>query len=490
VKERSDAPVKKRVQDPDGYVALLLYPSYGHGRNLAIYMKFSPDYLLQQLRRYPNTSCYQVAFSGGLDSHALLHALCKLRAVLDAEIGAVHVNHGLQQDADHWESHCRQVCAGLQVPYVSLTVDGKARRGESPEAAARSARYTALADWLPAQHCLLTAQHQDDQAETLLLQLLRGSGVNGLAAMPAMTMLGAGRHLRPLLAVSRELLHQYAEANRLVWIEDPSNADAAFDRNYLRQQVLPVLRERWPAVASSLSRSASHCADAAQLLADLAEQDLHALSGRENTLSLTGLVALPHTRQGNVLRHWIKLLAGKTPSAAVLARIMNDVIGSRRDSEPCVRWGSFELRRYREELFLLRQAGSEDQSAVLDWVLAGPLALPGKGGTLTTTPATGGGIRAAAVPDGRVRVTWRQGGEWCMPAGREHHHRLKKLFQEQGVPPWERSRIPLIYIQDRLAAVAGMWVCEPFQAGPAESGLVINWLPGQQSTVSGQISAI
>jgi tRNA(Ile)-lysidine synthase len=282
-----------------------------------------------------------------------------------------------------------------------------------------------------------------------------------------------------LLAVTREALYQYAIANKLAWIEDPSNTDTRFDRNYLRQQVLPVLRERWPAVASSLSRSASHCADAARLLADLAEQDLHALTGRENTLSLAGLVALPYTRQSNVLRHWIKRISGKTPSAAVLARIMNDVTGSRRDSEPCVRWGGFEIRRYREELFLLHQAGSEDQPGALEWALAGPLALPGSGGVLTATAETGRGIRAAAVPAGRVRVAWRQGGEYCKPAGRGHHHRLKKLFQEQGIPPWERSRIPLIYIEDQLAAVAGMWVCEPFQAGPAESGFIINWLPGQ-----------
>lgn len=446
-------------------------------------MKFSPDYLLQQLRQYPDTSCYQVAFSGGLDSHALLHALCTVRAVLDAEIGAVHVNHGLQQDAGHWESHCRQVCAGLKVPYVSLTVDGMARRGESPEAAARSARYMALADWLPAEHCLLTAQHQDDQAETLLLQLLRGSGVNGLAAMPVMTILGAGRHQRPLLAVSREALQQYADAHMLSWIEDPSNADTAINRNYLRQQVLPVLRERWPAVASSLSRSAAHCADAAHLLADLAEQDLCALSSREDSLSLAGLAVLPCARQSNVLRHWIKQLSGRTPSTAVLARILHDMHGSRRDSGPCVCWGDFEIRRYREQLFLLRQTESGDQSAALDWILARPLALPGAGGVLTATPETGCGIRVAAVPDGRVRVAWRQGGECCMPAGRDHHHSLKKLFQERGVPPWERSRIPLIYIQDRLAAVAGLWVCEPFQAGPAESGFMINWLSDQYSTV-------
>ena len=446
-------------------------------------MKFSPDFLLQQLRRYPDTPCYQVAFSGGLDSHALLHALCRLRDVLDAGVGAVHVNHGLQQDAGCWESHCRQVCAGLQVPYASLTVDAVARRGESPEAAARSARYTALADWLPARHCLLTAQHRDDQAETLLLQLLRGSGVNGLAAMPTMTGIGAGRHLRPLLAVSRQALQQYGAANSLSWIEDPSNADTTFDRNYLRRQVLPVLSERWPAVASSLSRSAAHCADAAHLLADLAEQDMCTLGRRKDSLSLAGLAALPAARQGNVLRHWIKQLSGRTPSTAVLARILHDIPGSRRDSGPCVRWDNFEIRRYREELFLLPQRAPGEQSVALDWGLAEPLALPGAGGVLTATLKTGCGIHAAAVPDGRVRVAWRQGGERCMPAGRRYHHSLKKLFQERGVPPWERSRIPLIYIEDRLAAVAGLWVCEPFQAGPAESGFMIDWVPGQSSGV-------
>jgi tRNA(Ile)-lysidine synthase len=313
------------------------------------------------------------------------------------------------------------------------------------------------------------------------LQLLRGSGVNGLAAMPVVTAFGAGHHLRPLLAVTRESLHQYVDANSLSWIEDPSNTDTAFDRNYLRQQVLPVLRERWPAVTSSLSRSASHCADAAQLLEEQAVQDLHNLASRESTLSLTGLLTLSSSRQNNVLRHWIKQLSGKAPSAAVLARIMHDVTCSRRDSEPCVRWDNFEVRRYREDLFLLPQPEPQDRSRVVDWALAEPLALPGSGGFLTAIPETGCGIRREAVSGGGVHVAWRQGGECCKPAGRGHHHSLKKLFQEQGIPPWERARIPLIYIQDRLAAVAGLWVCEPFQAGPAEPGLMINWSPGRQS---------
>ena len=442
-------------------------------------MKFSSDYLLQQLRKQPAAACYQVAFSGGLDSHALLHALSQLRAELHADIGAVHVHHGLQQAADDWEAHCQRVCAELDVPYVSLGVDGSASRGESPEAAARSARYAALADWLPAGDCLLTAQHQDDQAETLLLQLLRGSGVSGLAGMPVTTTLGAGRHLRPLLEVSREALREYAVTHTLSWIEDPSNTDTAFDRNYLRQQVLPLLRQRWPAVAASLSRSANHCADASHLLDDMAAQELQALVSGDHGLSLSGLAALSQSRQRNVVRHWIKQLFGKTPSTAVLARIFNDVVASRRDSEPCVRWGNFEMRRFRGELYLLPRTAQPNHSTPVDWKLAESLALPQAGGVLTAIPQTGCGIRTAAVSDGQVHVAWRQGGERCRPAGRGHHHSLKNLFQEQGIPPWERPRIPLIYIEDRLAAVAGLWVCEPFQAGPAEPGFKINWSAGQ-----------
>jgi tRNA(Ile)-lysidine synthase len=446
-------------------------------------MIFSADYLLQQLRRQPGAACYWVAFSGGMDSHVLLHGLSQLPEVLDAAIGAVHVNHGLQPAADDWVRHCQQVCADLDVPFVALQADGRALRGESPEAAARAARYAVLADWLPEHDCLLTAQHQDDQAETLLLQLLRGSGVNGLAAMPRSCLLGAGRHLRPLLDVSRNELRQYALTHTLSWIEDASNADTAFDRNYLRQRLLPVLQQRWPSAAASLSRSAAHCAEAAELLEELAGRELQALLSGENTLSLSGLADLSPPGQRNVLRHWIKQLTGATPSAAVLARIFNDVIGSRNDSEPCVRWGRFEMRRFRSELFLLPQTSQLHQTGALDWMLAEPLALPLAGGVLTADPVTGGGLRADAVAAGRVSVSWRRGGESCRPVGRAHHHSLKKLFQEQGIPPWERSRIPLIYVQDQLAAVAGLWVCEPFQAGPAERGFSISWSPRQPAAV-------
>lgn len=439
-------------------------------------MMFLPESLLQQLRGYPQPPAYWVAYSGGLDSNVLLHALASLRGRLDAGIGAVHVNHGLQADAPYWESHCRQVCEGLGIQYESLPVAAAAAAGESPEAAARAARYAALADWLPARHCLLTAQHQDDQAETLLLQLLRGSGVHGLAAMPAMAVLGAGLHQRPLLAVTRVQLHRYAELHRLEWVDDPSNTDTAFDRNFLRQHVIPELRARWPAVAASLSRSAQHCAEAADLVGQLGALDRRNVAGQHyGALSLAGVCALPQARQRNVLRHWIRQATGTSPSTAVLARIVNDVLASRRDSGPCVRWGRHEVRRYRDEIYLLRQTVVPDCRQELGWGMIGPLQLPDAGGTLRVTSVTGRGIRAAVVVNAVVRVGWRRGGERCRPAGRGHQHALKKLFQEQGIPPWERGSIPLIYIDGNLAAVAGLWVCEPFQAGPAESGLLVDW---------------
>ena len=437
-------------------------------------MDFSPAALKPALAAC-GAAHYWVAYSGGVDSHVLLHALSAQRPLAGALIGAVHVNHVLQADAAHWQAHCRTVCQALDISYADLAVDGRASAGESPEAAARQARYRALRDWLPAGHCLLTAQHQDDQAETLLLQLLRGSGVRGLAAMPSRMVFGAGHLLRPLLDFPRASLLAYARQHGLQWIEDPSNTDTGIDRNYLRHRVLPVLRERWPAVSETLARSAGHCAEAADLLAGLAVQDLADLSqGTVDTLPVAGLQQLPPARRRNVLRDWIAVHTGSAPSTAVLSRVESDVLHSRIDAEPCVSIGRRELRRYRDRLYLIAPSPEPPPERVLEWDVNNPLILPDAGGVLTASEVAGRGIRRSAVGRG-VRITFRRGGERCRPAGRRHHHVLKKLLQEQGVPPWERRRLPLIYIGDRLAAVAGLWVCEPFAAATGEAGLEIHW---------------
>ncbi len=439
-------------------------------------MKFTADYLHRQLTALPADACCWVAYSGGVDSHALLHALAALRPGLPWRIAAVHVNHGLQAGAVAWDEHCRAVCAGLDIHYVSLRVDARAAAGESREAAARAARYAVLEGWLPQGHYLLTAQHQDDQAETLLLQLLRGSGVKGLAAMPRLAPFGGGFLLRPLLGSGHGALLDYARVNRLSWVDDPSNQDISLDRNFLRHQVLPALRQRWPALSATLSRSARHCAEAALVLEDLAKQELTAFADEsQETLPVSGLLRLPPERQRNVLRHWLMRKGGTSPSEAVLARIAHDILGSRADAEACVRWGARELRRYRDRLYLLPQVPAPDPHRSLAWRLEASLELPQAGGVLSANRRTGGGVRAAALEGAEVRVSWRVGGERCRPAGRRHRHALKKLFQEVGIPPWERGRIPLVYIGAELAAVADLWVCEPFVAGPGEPGFTIRW---------------
>ena len=436
---------------------------------------FSPESLNQHLQSLPAVPHYWVAYSGGVDSHTLLHALVALRDTLPGELGAVHVNHGLHDAAADWAAHCETVCRELDVPLVGLTADGRPGTGDSPEAAARAARYAALTCWLPAGHGLLTAQHRDDQAETLLLQLLRGSGVKGLAAMPAVAKLGTGLLLRPLLDFSRCDLQAYADRYRLHWVEDPSNTDIGLDRNYLRHRIVPELRRRWPAVAQTLARSAQHCAEADRILEQVAAEDVAGLAGSAgDTLDLAGLQRLPSERRRNALRYWLKERCGAPPSTAVLSRILHDIPASRPDASPCVRWGNYEIRRYRDRLFLVRQRPAGSPGQRLSWSLDGSLELPGAGGMLRATRATGQGLRAAAVA-GPVEVAFRRGGERCRPAGRPQHHSLKKLFQERGVPPWERPRIPLIYVGDKLAAVAGFWVCEPFSAAPGEPGISIEW---------------
>ncbi len=439
-------------------------------------MSFSPDSLCSELLAHPRPAGYVVAYSGGLDSHVLLDALVRLRARHGVPVSAVHVNHRLQSAADDWQTHCAAVCHALCVTLAILPVDAVAGRGESPEATARAARYQALAQWLPPGHCLLTAQHQDDQAETVLLQLLRGSGVHGLAAMPGYTAFGHGSLLRPLLAFTRSELRHYAGMQQLRWIEDPSNEDTAFTRNFLRHRVLDSLRERWPRLSRSLARSAANQAEAAHLLDELADADLAALVGDGATLLVPALQQLTPARQRNALRRWLRGSTGTAPSRAVLARITVDMLGSRVDAEPCVRWGEYELRRYRTRLYLLRR----DTTAVparlpLPWMLDAALALPGDGGVLVAVPGQGQGIRQSLLGSDGVRVGWRQGGERCRPAGRNGHHELRKLFQERGIPPWVRTRIPLIFIGGELAAVAGLWVCEPFQAQPDEPGVQIHW---------------
>jgi len=433
--------------------------------------------LLAVLRHLPTPRRYLIAFSGGLDSTVLLHALAHLAPEVGVPVAAVHIHHGLQAPADQWLDHCLMQCAALSVPCEAFRVSVARDSGEGLEASARRARYQAIAGVMQEGDMLLTAHHQNDQAETLLLQLLRGSGVAGLAAMAPVKPFAQGWHARPLLDVSRSQLKAYAEAAHLSWIDDPSNFDISLERNHLRQRVMPLLFERNKAVAATLSRSARHFAEAAELLDELAEIDLPKTHGsREGTLSVRVLRRLAPARQRNLLRYWIRTAGFRLPDTRHLQRICDEVLPAAPDRTPLVQWSGAEVRRYRDDLFLMVPLPPAPAGAI-PWDLSAPLLLPNGAGALTARPAEGAGLSAERLTKGCVEVRFRSGGEQCRPRGRWETHSLKKLLQDQGIPPWERETLPLLFVDGQLAQVGNLWCCEPYAAQPGETGIVIEWLP-------------
>jgi tRNA(Ile)-lysidine synthase len=431
--------------------------------------------LLQRLRQLPETSRYHLALSGGLDSSVLLHLLAELRPRLPCELNAIHVHHGLQPQADSWQLYCEQLCGKYDIPLQSVQLSLNVNSGESVEAVAREARYKALAACMGEGELLLTAQHQDDQAETLLLQLLRGSGPAGLAAMPPLARFGLGWLVRPLLDYSRHSLEIYAREHELTWQEDPSNQDQRFDRNFIRHQVMPLLRSRWPAAPSTLSRAARFSGELLMLVREEAEADLaKARIAEEGLLSIPALKGLNSIRCRNLLRHWISTTGAPLPSAKKLSHIEREGVHGRNDATPLINWQGWEVRRYRDRLFLMRAQAMTPPAQPLIWSHGDELLLPQGLGRLVVRH-TEAGISAARWRWGEVTVRFRRGGERCQPAGQAHHRMLKKLFQEWGVPPWERERIPLIYIDRELVAIPGYCVCSPVQADPGEQAIIIEW---------------
>ncbi len=437
-------------------------------------MEFTPAYLADRLCGLPPAPRYWVAFSGGLDSAVLLHALARQQVRLGAELRALHVNHHLNPKSDDWERHCAQICAVLPVPLDCRSVRVTTATGESLEAAARNERYAVFRELLREGGMLLLAHQRDDQAETFLLQAFRGAGLRGLAAMPALAACGSGHLARPLLAFSRAQLRTWAEAEKLTWLEDPSNTDIRFDRNYLRQQVIPVIRRRWPAAAETVTRSARHCAEAAELLATVAAEDWerHA-GGKISALPLHVLHELGKARAKNLLRHWLGKLGLPLPPAHKLEQIFSELLPARADRNPCITWRGAEVRRYHRRLYALAPLPDPPGEFLLQPGAARTLS-PGLG-TLRLAVTGGAGIRLANCPLQGVRISFRPGGEICQPAGRAHRRPLKKWLQELEVVPWMRARLPLVYIGDELAAVTGLFVCAPFAAGEDEPGLRIEW---------------
>lgn len=405
----------------------------------------------------------------------LLHLCAKLT---DSQINfqAVHVHHGLQAEADVWVEHCAKVCRALNLPLLTLKIDARSKPGESPEEVARSARYSIIRSYMQTGDIILTAQHRDDQAETLLLQLMRGAGLAGLAAMPEFAALEPGYLLRPLLSFSRTELRDYALANNLHWIEDQSNENTAYDRNFLRREIIPKLEQRWPGMGKAVSRSAGHCAEAQQQLGDLSKDLCHmTLNPDGQSLGVAALRQLRASDQRLVLREWMRMQGFRMPSQAVIERIMQEALPASPDKMPRVDWSEGEVRRYRDGLYLMPIQAYFDASSVIDWDGRDLLELPDGNGELSAEITASRGVAGERWRTGDITVSYRQGGERCRLPGRSGTHELKKLFQEAGVPPWLRQRIPLIHIGGELAAIANRWVCEPFAGKDGENNIALIW---------------
>lgn len=434
-------------------------------------MTFSPQALQQILRQLPDCRRYLIAYSGGADSHVLLHAIAQIRNTLKTEIVVLHVDHQLQAQSALWAQHCMDTCMTLDIACQVLRVEVAMDSGEGLEAAARKARYQALATAMQPGDGLLTAHHQDDQAETLMIQLLRGAGPKGLAAMAPHREFSCGHIIRPLLDYSRGELEVYAEGVGIQWVDDPSNSDESFDRNYLRHQIMPALQQRWPSMAKTLARAARHQAEADQLLSDLAELDM-AAHLRDGALSMDALQGLSSVRQKNLLRQWIASQHYPLPAESRLQSILSDLIPAAEDAAPLVCWSRVELRRYRQHLYLMPALSQHNPEWSFPW---DGVRTDFADISLDSQQVQGRGLRESLFITQQLEVRFRQGGEQCRPAGRGYSRDLKKLLQEAGIAPWLRERLPLIYVDNELAAVVGVCICEGFSAKEGEAGREVMW---------------
>lgn len=411
-----------------------------------------------------------VAYSGGLDSTVLLHQLVQWRAQQPGiTLRAIHIHHGLSTHADAWVAHCEAVCAQWQVPLVVERVQ-LAHEGLGTEAHARQARYKAFAQALLPGEVLATAQHLDDQCETFLLALKRGSGPAGLSAMAEVSAF-AGTHLiRPLLQQSRRELEKWATDHQLRWIEDESNQDDAFDRNFLRLRVLPLLQQRWPHFAEATARSAALCASQESLLDELLAEELSGCVTPHGTLQLAPLLSMSQSRRAAVIRRWLATKDAPMPSRDGLERIWQEVALAREDAAPCLRFGVYEVRRYQAQLWWIKSVGGQSETTLAWRDRRKPLMLPAGLGEVALAP--GGELRTPRT-DEPVSIRFKAPGLLHI-VGRNGGRKLKKIWQEHGVPPWRRDTTPLLFYGDTLIAAAGVFVTDEGMA-VEEEGLQLLW---------------
>ena len=394
-----------------------------------------------------------VALSGGLDSTVLLHWLIQHYPL--KQLRVIHINHQLQTCADAMAVHCQDYCVSFGLSCEIKTITEQPAVGDSIEAWARAQRYTLLTRSMQAHDVLVTAHHADDQAETVLLNLFRGAGVAGLAAMLEVKSLSVGRQWRPLLACSRAELQAYAAAHGLNWFDDPSNTDQRFDRNYIRQHILPAITMRWPAIVHNLNATAGHCQQALAIEQVWAQAHLQTMM-HDNTLQLAMLPSDPAQRTA-LLRAFLQAQSAPLPSQQQLNTIVTTVIGAKAHANPLCKLGGGELRRYRDTLYWFAQPIITDiEDYEIAWDGQSNVMVPGFG-EVTSQHLQELGL--SELPQ-ELYLRSRRGGEQCRPIGWSHAKPLKDCYQAFAIPPWRRACLPLLFVGDRLIAVIGGWACQ------------------------------
>ena len=426
-----------------------------------------------------------MALSGGVDSVVLLDLLAALSVKMQFTLSAVHVNHGISANADKWGKFCRGLCRTLGIPLKIARPEISREPGVSLEAAARDARYQVFGK-LKADYVVL-AQHLDDQAETLLLQLLRGAGVKGLGAMPVVRKQSSGirktasdpapRILRPLLEVPRSEIEAYARKNQLHWITDESNADVSFDRNFLRHEIFPLLEMRHPSYRTTFLRTSRHLAEASGLLDELAEADSNncSISGK---LQVEGLRKLDFPRAKNLLRHTLAQQGAALPSTVKLEEILRQLLSSRPDAKLHIAFGNTEIRCFKGVLHVRPLATPAATEWQLAWHGEKQLVISDPGGTISFSQRKSAGINLSKLMEKSVIIRLRQGGERLRPDCKRPRRSLKNLLQEAGLAPWEREALPLLFSGEHLVWVPGIGIDCAFQAAAGEPGLVVKWQQG------------
>lgn len=421
------------------------------------------DHIVEQSR----CDRFFVGFSGGVDSSVLLHLAKEYAGTRGLEVRAVHIDHRLQPDSAQWVEHCRRVADHLAVAFETVALDGKVPRGASMEEWAREERYRIFRSMVDGRTCVLTAHHLDDHVETLLYRALRGAGPHGLSGIRPMRRFYKGFLARPLLDSRKRDLELYAKSEGMEWIEDPSNRDERHARNYLRRRIVPMLEQGFPGAVENLRQTAGLQAELANVLDRIADRALDASVCRPSQLDTATLLQFEPELRPFVLKRWLVRAGGGVPGRRHLAQIFERMLPAREDAGPLVRWKECQLRRYRDRLYLMRDFSEQPGHETTPWDLRTELRFPW--GSLSTRPAPAEGLDSAVIKDAAVSVGFRGGGERCHPAARTHSQKLKKLFQEWQVPPWERDLTPLIFVGDHLAAVGSHCICRGFGA---EAGAV------------------